>query len=364
MTIAKLKVAVIFGGRSPEHEVSLVSGQAIMSHLPPEKYEIIPIGITRQGEWLWKGDPLAELRAQAVNPPEAEVRPKAASIPLDLLRQVDVVFPVLHGPYGEDGTLQGLLELLDVPYVGAGVVGSALGMDKVLAKTVWRQHGIPVVEFVAIMRHDWQSQPETIIHQIEDSFGYPCFVKPANSGSSIGIAKAHHREELVAALSEAAFVDSKLLVERAIDGRELECGVLGNDEPMASPVGEVVPAREFYDYIAKYSDERTLLIMPADLPEEVSAEIRRLAVRAFQALDCSGMARVDCFLEKQTQQIYVNEINTIPGFTAISMYPKLWGLVDISFSELVEELIRLGLERHRQRPDHRLRPAVVEESGG
>ena len=364
----KLRVGVIFGGQSGEHEVSLVSAQGIMNAMDKEKYEIIPIGITKEGRWLTSGEPMKLLQSggPGVSAQVAEAQPETRELVprntctepsrsrRDLVPgtretgfpQVDVVFPVLHGPYGEDGTVQGLLELADIPYVGAGVLGSALGMDKIAMKAVFMSHGLPVVEHVALKRKDWERDPEAMMELIEEELGYPCFVKPANLGSSVGISKVHQRSELAPALHLAARYDRRMLAERAVNAREIEVSVLGNDEPIASVPGEIIPCREFYDYIAKYIDDRSELIIPADLPPGVTRRIQELAIAAFLAVDCAGMARVDFLLDKDTEELYVGELNTIPGFTPISMYPKLWEASGISYSELIDRLIELALERH------------------
>jgi D-alanine-D-alanine ligase len=370
-----LRVAVIFGGRSGEHEVSLTSAQAIIRALEarPEKYEVLLIGITKEGRWLIGGNPLQALLAAVQGQPallasavaEASVAadpgagglvllPKRAGVP-ELAapgdgRAIDVVFPVLHGPYGEDGTVQGLLELADVPYVGAGVLASAVGMDKALMKAVFRQAGLPVLDYRVILRRRWLERPQAIEDEIEREFGYPVFVKPANLGSSVGVSKVHDRSELRPAIAEAARHDRKILVERAApDCREIEVSVLGNDDPIASVPGEIVPHREFYDYRAKYLEEGTQLIIPARLPASTAERVRELAIAAFKAIDCAGMARVDFFVSRDGRAVWVNEINTIPGFTPISMYPKLWEASGIPFPELVDRLIELALERHRER---------------
>jgi len=358
----KLRVGVIFGGQSGEHEVSLVSAQGIMNAMDKEKYEVIPIGITKKGRWLTSGEPMKLLKS----PPSAssaggdaeQAEPGARELVVrgrrDLVPgtrekgfpQVDVVFPVLHGPYGEDGTVQGLLELADLPYVGAGVLGSALGMDKIAMKAVFKNYGLPVVEHLPFKRKDWERSPETVMELIEKELGYPCFIKPANLGSSVGISKVHQRSELAPALELAARYDRRMLAERAVNAREIEVSVLGNDEPIASVPGEIIPCREFYDYIAKYIDDRSELIIPADLPPEMAQRIQELAIAAFLAVDCAGMARVDFMLDKDTGDLYLGELNTIPGFTPISMYPKLWEASGISYSELIDRLIELALERY------------------
>jgi D-alanine-D-alanine ligase len=327
------------------------------------------VGITKSGRWLTTGDPMALLSAGVDAPPEAEDEAEQALPNLegggdpDLLprrelvpglRQarfpvVDVVFPVLHGPYGEDGTIQGLLEIADLPYVGAGVLGSALGMDKAAMKSVFKAHGLPVVEHMLVLRKAWAAHPERVLEEIEARFTYPLFLKPANLGSSVGVSKAHHREELVRGLNLAARFDRKILVEAAVNAREVECSVLGNDEPIASIPGEVVPCNEFYDYKAKYIDNASKLYIPADLPAETTKLVQELAVRAFVALDCAGMARVDFFLCRDTGKLYVNELNTIPGFTSISMYPKLWEASGIPYPELIDRLIELAIERYNDK---------------
>ncbi len=360
MSKGKVRVGVIFGGKSGEHEVSLASARSIMAAINREKYEVLPIGITKTGRWLVSGDPMALLLSGAVDqePSLAEAAGESntlvAASGRDLVPgmrgqrfpAVDVIFPVLHGPYGEDGTLQGLLELADLPYVGAGVLGSALGMDKAAQKDVLRMHGLPVVDYMVVLRKTWRSQPEQVFAEIERRFAYPIFLKPANLGSSVGVSKVHELDELARGLDLAARYDRKMLVERAVNAREIECSVLGNDDPIASVPGEVVPSNEFYDYRAKYVDNASELHIPADLPAETARLVRELAVRAFVAIDCAGMARVDFFLDRDTGQLYVNELNTIPGFTSISMYPKLWEASGIPYPELIDRLIELALERH------------------
>jgi D-alanine-D-alanine ligase len=359
----KIRVGIIFGGRSGEHEVSLMSARSVMNALDKIKYEIIPLGVTREGRWLMGSDPMRALQSMArastpllqdagvgrlptVLPASRELVPGAdgKGIPY-----VDVVFPVLHGPYGEDGTVQGLLELADIPYVGAGVLGSALAMDKVAMKAVFRAEGLPVADSVLVMRWDWEQNPSAVASRVEEKIGFPCFVKPANLGSSVGVSKAHVASEFAGAMNLAACYDRKILVEQAIQAREIECSVLGNDHPMASLPGEVVPKREFYDYVAKYEDEQTELIIPADLTPQQVTRVQELAVRAFLALDCAGMARADFLIDRVSGDVYVNELNTIPGFTAVSMYPKLWEASGIPYHELLDRLIQLALERHNDK---------------
>ncbi len=373
----KIRVGIIFGGQSGEHEVSLASAQSVMRALDPGKYEIVPIGITREGEWIGGGNPLQLLREAAAArgtllapgssgsqaQPAAEVstvhttepsrQVTVPRSPYAILQSgssgVDVVFPVLHGPYGEDGTIQGLLEIAGIPYVGAGVLGSALGMDKDMQKTIFRARGLPVVNWLAFTRREWQDHPDALCDRVGTELGYPCFTKPVNLGSSVGICKAHDRAELVQGIDLAARFDRKLMVEQAaLDCREIECAVLGNDDPEASVPGEVRPRREFYDYAAKYVTDDTDLIIPAQLPASVADQVRQLAVRAFQAIDCAGMARVDFFVGRDSGQILVNEINTIPGFTAISMYPKLWEASGVGYADLVQRLVTLAIQRHTE----------------
>jgi len=347
-------VGILFGGRSTEHEISLLSAQSIANALEPARFEAVPIYIDRDGRWQ-VGDSLPRLvdevsgRRHVYLPPDptthglvpaGERTPQGAGMP-----SVDVVFPVFHGLNGEDGTVQGLLELANVPYVGAGVLGSALGLDKIYMKRAFSAAGLPVVDYVPIVRRRFERDPEAVADEVEARLGYPCFTKFANSGSSVGTSKAHDRSELLAGLRLASGFDRKLLVEQAIEARELEVSVLGNDEPEASIVGEVVPAHEFYDYEAKYLDEGSELLIPAPIPPETAEQARRYALAAFTAIDAAGMVRADFFLERGTGKLYLNEVNTIPGFTKISMYPKLWEASGLAYSKLVERLIELAIER-------------------
>ena len=360
----KIRVAVVFGGRSGEHEVSLISAASVMQAMDKSKYEIYPIGITREGRWLTTGDPMRALQSGGTEQPllGAAERGGVAGRPVVAERgalvpgtreagfpEVDVVFPVLHGPYGEDGTIQGLLELADIPYVGAGVLGSALGMDKVAMKDVFRAHGLTVVEYVAFLARDWRDRPADCLARIEGRLRYPCFVKPANLGSSVGITKAHNQRELVQGLDEASQYDRRLLVEQGVNAREIEVSVLGNDEPEASLPGEVVPCNEFYDYAAKYLDGESELRIPAPISAEQTRQVQEMAIQAFKALDCAGMARVDFLLCRESGRLYINEINTIPGFTSISMYPKLWEASGLPYPKLIDRLIELAIERHEER---------------
>jgi D-alanine-D-alanine ligase len=359
MSTSKLRVGIIFGGRSGEHEVSLVSATSVTQALDPEKYEVVPIGITREGRWISAGNALALLKERAGldAAPGCVLMPEPRHDGLLLLSEnkpsvgkLDVVFPMIHGTYGEDGTLQGLLELADIPYVGAGVLGSAVGMDKIVQKQIFKQAGL------RIAKYDWrhssvcESEPMKVARSIEKTLRYPVFVKPANTGSSVGITKAHSRAELVRGMHEAVSFDRKVIFEQGLGNvREIECSVLGNDAPMASVCGEVVPSNEFYDYDAKYVDGASRSEIPAHLPRRVSEEIRRLAIRAYTAIDCAGMARADFFVGRRSGVITINELNTIPGFTSISMYPKLWEATGISYRELLDRLIGLAIERHTQK---------------
>lgn len=366
----KLKVGVIFGGRSGEHEVSLVSANSIMRALNPDKYEVIPVGITRQGAWMVGVKPEAMLEYTKTKGKgclslvgtgcgKASLNCDPSNKGLMLLEgsrsqdaiKLDVLFPIIHGTYGEDGTLQGMLELADMPYVGCGVLASAVGMDKTVAKRLFKDAGIEVAPYLEFLRSAWRLQPEEIMSEIENSLGYPCFVKPVNSGSSVGISKAKNRNTLKEAMDLAAKYDRKILIESFINGREIEVSVLGNDNPIASLPGEIVPCNEFYDYSAKYIDGKSELNIPADIPAEVTESIRNQAIKAYRALDCAGMARVDFFLERETNRVIINEINTIPGFTSISMYPKLWEATGISYTELVDKLVELAIERYADKQE-------------
>ena len=360
----KLRIAVLFGGRSGEHEVSLMSARSVLSALDSEKYEITQIGITNDGVWmagenvleaLVKGKTENENLNQVVIIPDQyhnriwKIQVKDSTRILEPLADVDVVFPILHGTFGEDGTLQGLLELADLAYVGAGVTGSSVGMDKGIFKDVMRANDIPTVKSVIVLRSEVEKNIEAVICQAEAVAPYPLFVKPANLGSSVGITKCNNRADLGEGLKEAATYDRRILVERGVSAREIEVSVLGNDEPLASIPGEVLPSREFYSYESKYMDGTSSLLIPAPLPAEIAEKIRQMAISAYKAVDCAGMARVDFFVEKTTGEIFLNEVNTIPGFTSISMYPKLWGASGLSYTKLVDRLVELALERKADR---------------
>jgi D-alanine-D-alanine ligase len=384
----KLRIGVLFGGRSGEHEVSLLSAASVLNAIDKEKYEVVPIGITKDGRWLTSesaqnlltgklvleprhlraGDPqntesaAVLARGEAVVVPPEPVNRQSGLMPFqtdaaqlrrasDRAINVDVIFPVLHGTFGEDGTIQGLLELADIPYVGAGVLGSAAGMDKDIMKSLFLAAGIAIVKHVTILRSDWEKDPKKVEKLVSSKLKYPVFVKPANLGSSVGISKAHNRKELSPAIEEAAKFDRKIVIEQGVGGnkakaREIECSVLGNDEVSASIPGEIVPVKEFYDYNAKYLEEGSQLIIPAKLTKAQTKKVQEMAIAAFKAVDCSGLARVDFLMDPKTGKMYLNEINTMPGFTSISMYPKLWAASGLEYSDLIDRLIQLGIERH------------------
>src|SRR6266545_4045202 len=360
MTEKKLHVAVIFGGRSGEHEVSLMSARSVLSVLDPARYEVTQVGITHEGTWLTGTDVLEKFENNKTDglmpvlvspdPSERGVYIMEGISGLKKWSNVDVYFPVLHGTFGEDGTLQGLFELADVAYVGAGVVGSSVGMDKGVFKDVMIANHIPVVDMMVVLRAEIENDMLAVIEKAEKISDYPLFTKPANLGSSVGVTKCSNRSDLQEGLMEAASFDRRVLVQKGItNAREIEVSVLGNDEPVASVPGEVLPSREFYSYESKYIDGTSGLIIPAQLPHKVSECIREYAVRAYKATDCAGMARVDFFVEKDTNKIYLNELNTIPGFTKISMYPKLWEASGLPYHKLVDRLIELAMERKAER---------------
>jgi D-alanine-D-alanine ligase len=353
----RIRIGVIFGGRSVEHEVSLVSAASVINALDKEKYDVVPIGIASNGQWLSSNETLRLLKEkrsieleqeQLLTPDPRKQSLVAINDGGGVGKALDVIFPVIHGKFGEDGSLQGLLELADIPYVGPGVLGSAVGMDKVMQKELLVRAHIPTVPSIWFTLEEYETRHKKIITDVERMLRYPLFVKPSNSGSSIGITKAHNRKELLESIDTAGQFDRRILVEQGINhAREIECGILGNDQPAASVPGEIVPCNEFYDYNAKYVDEKSNAIIPAKLPNTVVKKIQQYALRAFRALDCAGMARVDFLLTKKTNRIYLNEINTIPGFTSISMYPKLWQASGVSYSALLDTLIQLAIERHK-----------------
>ncbi len=363
-------VAVIFGGQSGEHEVSLVSAQAVMSALDPVKYHVLPVGISKTGDWLVGSNALAQLVAQADPqklPTESswqtvlsEKEPNGhfrmsdshrAWHPGALFRalKVDVVFPVLHGPLGEDGTLQGLLEMADLPYVGCGVAASAVSMDKALMKAAFSATNLPLLPWLLVLRHSWQHNPQAVYEQIEARLSYPVFVKPANMGSSVGVSRASERAELADALSEAALYDRRIVVEQGIEAREIEVSVLGNSEPTASIPGEVVPAGEWYDYSAKYLSSRSQITIPAPIAPDLIERVRALAISGFEAVDGAGLARIDFLLDKQTGDLWLNEANTMPGFTPVSMYAKMWAASGLEYPALLDRLIALAFERYQEK---------------
>lgn len=353
-----------------------------MKAMDPEKYEVVPIGITKRGVWVATGDPMAALKS-GVDPesvpqlasmlaPDPSNPGRAEMIPLSDPRggaitrgeralPIDVIFPVLHGPYGEDGTIQGMLDTAGIPYVGSGVLGSAVGMDKDVMKRVFASYDLPFVPYICVTRSDWRDDPVGVRRLAEGQLTYPMFAKPCNMGSSVGVVKIHGPEEFAAAIEEAARYDRKVLIEQGVDARECECGVLGGDRPRVSVVGEIVPGNEFYDYRAKYVDDNSDLIIPADLPETIAREIQRISLAAFRAIDAWGMARVDFFVARDLSRVWLNEINTIPGFTRISMYPKLWEASGVPYPALVDRLIELAMERFE---DRQISKQSLEDLGG
>jgi D-alanine-D-alanine ligase len=397
--MAKLRVGILFGGRSGEHEVSLLSAASVLNAIDKTKYEVVPIGITKDGRWLTaehaerllRGEKQAEMHAENSPTPQKHLRagdpestPGAAVlatgesvvVPPEPARReagltpfqtdanlrrasdrainVDVIFPVLHGTFGEDGTIQGLLELADMAYVGAGVLGSSAGMDKDIMKSLFRAAGLPIVKHVTVLRSQFERERGKVQKLVESKLKYPVFVKPANLGSSVGISKAHDAKELGPAIAEAAKFDRKIVIEEGVGGkknkaREIECAVLGNDDPKASVAGEIIPCKEFYDYDAKYLVEGSEAVIPAKITNAEMKTVQKLAIAAFQAVDCTGLARVDFLMNPETRKIFVNEINTMPGFTAISMYPKMWAASGVPYPELIDRLIRFGIERHQDK---------------
>ena len=391
MAARKLRVGVLFGGRSGEHEVSLLSAASVLNAIDRTKYDVVPIGISKEGRWLTSGESQRLLKGEQHNEnprhlragdpestPGAAVLARGDSVlvppeprgdrhslipfessavpghrPAHQAIDVDVIFPVLHGTFGEDGTIQGLLELAGIPYVGAGVLGSAAGMDKDIMKRLFTAAGLPIVKHVTILRSEWEKDPKKARKQIEWKLKYPVFAKPANLGSSVGISKAHDAKELGPAMDLAAGYDRKIIIEQGVGGkkkkaREIECSVLGNDDAKASVPGEIVPVKEFYDYAAKYLDEGSELLIPAKLSKALTKHVQQMAIAAFKAVDCAGLARVDFLLDPATDKLYLNEINTMPGFTAISMYPKLWAASGLEYPKLIDRLIELAMERHAE----------------
>ncbi|HDX9578641.1 TPA: D-alanine--D-alanine ligase [Bacillus pseudomycoides] len=353
----KIKLGLLYGGKSAEHQVSLQTALAVSKALDQEKFEVHPIYITEQGQWV-RGERLEgevdSVQALQLNGEENAISPISLSsemIPMsdsDKENALDVIFPLLHGPNGEDGTVQGLLELINVPYVGNGVLASAAGMDKVIMKNVFAEAGLPQAKYVSFIRSAWEKERTAAYEKVEETLGYPCFVKPANLGSSVGINKCKNRDELESAFEEAFQFDRKIIVEENIVGREVEIGVLGNDEPKCSVVGEIVAKKEFYDYKSKYIDGDTAMVIPAEITSAEYEEIKEYAIRAFQSLDGAGLTRADFFLTKDGD-VFINEVNTMPGFTPFSMFPLLWGNTGLAYPELIQELVRLAIERHEEK---------------
>ncbi|MGI8649224.1 MAG: D-alanine--D-alanine ligase family protein [Rubrobacter sp.] len=354
------RVVVIFGGKSGEHEVSLASAQAVMAALESDgRHEVVPVGITKEGRWLSSADPMKELsdptngelteRANEASSSSVVAAPVVSETLPKNLGPADVVFPVMHGPFGEDGRMQGFLEMAGVPYVGSGVLGSAVSMDKITMKKVFAQHGLPQVGWVGLTRREWAKNRENSLGSVEAALGFPCFVKPSNLGSSVGINRADDRETLIKALEEAFTHDRRVIVEQFVDAREVEVSVLGNDEPEVSLPGEILLASEgFYDYEAKYGESGMKLVVPAEIPGETATEIASVAKEAFTAVDAAGMSRIDFFVERETGELFLNEVNTIPGFTETSVYAKLWESSGLAYADLLDRLISLALERHAE----------------
>jgi D-alanine-D-alanine ligase len=340
----KKKVAVLFGGQSTEHEVSRVSAASVLRNIDAAKYDVYPIGITKDGKWLEYTGSVDKIESGEWEKDEFYKTPEGQKFLFN--KEVDVVFPVLHGLYGEDGTIQGLCKLLNLPCVGPGVMSSAVCMDKVYTKYLLERFGVKQAEYVVVHAHEYKENNKHIIDEIEKKLTYPIFIKPSNSGSSVGITKAHNTDELTAGLTEALKYDRKILVERGINAREVEVAVLGNDYPKAAVPGEIIPAKEFYDYEAKYQSEASKLLIPAASSDEKLEQIKTEAIRVYKILDCAGMARVDFLVDKDTEEVYLNEVNTIPGFTKISMYPKMWQASGKPYSNLIDELIELAIERN------------------
>lgn len=351
----------MFGGRSSEHEVSLTSAVGILKNIDQDKFDILPVRISKAGRWwllpdaktLSSVEDLENTPGRLVLPGDPEANGffcgemnedgTVQSLQIEL---VDAVFPILHGTFGEDGTLQGLMAMANLPCVGGGVMASSTGMDKIMTKQIYFQNDLPGVDFLWFLRKDWEKNREAITQGVSKEIGFPCFIKPANSGSSVGVYKAHDEGEFGKFMDKAVVFDRKILVEKGVDARELECAVLGNDEPQASVIGEILPSAEFYDYEAKYASAESKTVIPADIPKDLANTLQHLAIKSFKAIDCAGMGRVDFLLEKGTNRIFVNEINTLPGFTPISMYPQLWEASGLSYKDLITRLIELAIERH------------------
>lgn len=359
--MGKIRLGIIFGGRSGEHEISLMSATSVINAIDREKYLPIMIGITKEGKWLLYDGPIDKIEDgswQEIAEAALAADPEAYSLTIlgsggrSLKEKIDFAFPILHGPYGEDGTIQGLFEMADIPYAGCGVLGSAAAMDKALAKDIFAIKNLPICRYMTIFKEETINEINKVIDRVEKYLPYPIFVKPANMGSSVGISKVTNTEDLKKAIGEASRYDRRLVLEEGLDCREIEIGVIGNYKPSTSAIGEILPSDEFYSYTAKYFDGgKTKLCIPADIPDDITEQIKAIAVEAYRSLDCSGFARVDLFIEKGTDKVYINEINTIPGFTKYSMFPLLWAEAGVSYPEVIEKIIALGYERYNSRQD-------------
>jgi len=358
----KIRVAIVFGGRSGEHEVSLVSAKNIIETIDKEKYHIIQVGITKEGKWL-SGDNAVNAFQEQNYDNLTEVFPNIESGSNELLvlsdgnykkEKVDIFFPAMHGPYGEDGTIQGVFEMANIPYTGCGVLASSVGMDKLMTKAVWEQAGLPVTPYIGTTKLEWNNDKAGVMQKAENKLGYPIFVKPANMGSSVGISKAKNREELEKAIDLACQFDQRILIEKGLKIRELECAVLGNEEPEIARVGEVLVGGEFYDYNDKYVNGKSSTQVPANIPAQLEKEVQEIAIKAYKILDCSGLSRVDLFYDEAEKKLYLNEINTLPGFTSISMYPKMWQESGIPYKELIDKIIEFGFERHKRKNEKKI----------
>jgi len=358
----KIRVAVVFGGRSGEHEVSVVSAKNIIETMDKEKYDVIQVGITKAGKWL-SGENAVEAfkNGDYEGLTEVSLNVKSGSNELLILsgenckkEKLDIFFPAMHGPYGEDGTIQGLFEMANIPYTGCGVLASSVGMDKLTTKAVWEQAGLPVTPYIGTTKLEWDNDKEGVILKAENKLDYPIFVKPANMGSSVGISKAKNRNELEKAINLACQFDHRILIEKGLKIRELECAVLGNEEPQIARVGEVLVGGEFYDYNDKYVNGKSETQVPANISESLEKEVQKIAIQAYKTLDCSGLSRVDLFYDEATKALYLNEINTLPGFTSISMYPKMWKESGIPYKELIDKIIDLGFERHKRKNEKKI----------
>lgn len=369
LNMSKTRVAVVFGGRSGEHEVSVVSAKNIIEAMNKDKYEILPIGITKDGRWLTGEKAIEQFQNNNHSGlEEVTLNTKSGSKELLNLKQdgtyekleVDIFFPALHGPFGEDGTIQGLFEMANVPYTGCGVMASSVGMDKLTTKALLDEAGIPVIPYIGFNKHAWDQSPDDVIHRVLSELELPVFIKPSNMGSSVGVSKVKVKEELKKAIEFALEFDHRILVEKGLDIRELECSILGNDDPKASRVGEVIVGGEFYDYNDKYVNGVSKTQVPADIPAQLEKDIQAQCLKTYKLLDCSGLSRCDTFLDKHTKEIYINEINTFPGFTSISMYPKMFEASGIKYADLIDEIIKLGFERYDQK---QLKKISFDEAG-